>query len=950
MNEVKHLQSINIDSLLDSNISENSENFLLFLQAYYEWLETTEIEIINSSGNFSINERIIGSTSKAFGIVKQVTDDKLIILAKSRTTFKTNEDITGQISNQTATIVSIKDNVIRASGNITDYRTVEKSIDNYVDYLKNELFQSIPVEYFDNKSLVASKFRDFFRSKGTEQSYRFFFKLIYNESIEFYYPGTDILRVSDGKYENPEIVRAVVTPRIFEFFGKTIRGVTEDDLANVVDIQVFFIGGIEIAEMTLKFVSGSFAGGSTITTLEDPTLTTTLYGIISDVQIETGGSGYNVGDSVIISGDGFEAEAVVSSISSSSIFELLITNITDFGLGIGYRIGTQASVDNTGTNGFGLVVRVTNIENPYTVTDTVNAISYTVGNIKTLSIINPGVGYEKPPVVTIEDTTIKNLGLLSEQLITIDSPGNLFVVGEQLIFTGGSGSGANGIIAGVDEIFANREISDLSANLISEFSSTPLNEPYEKNDILLEDDSIIIIDGGSSPLDVLKLEEWVGFGPISRIELSDFGFGYTNESLPTISVATANGFSSQLTVRAVQGTGTIVNVQTGTVSNIGTIRKINVTNFGINYTTATVSAAAAGDGNAILTPIISGKARRSGNWINDDGKINFKVLQDSFFYQDFSYVIRSGIPFNVYAETLKSLIHPAGLQQFGEITITSFINESQEFIASINRIVIDIQIFFDIGVVDMISEIFNKYKLEVSNEINVYFSQFGESKIEEFSANLISEFASNALNDIFNFEIRDITDRVYSFFITNLISYEPDIQTKNYKIATVDNLDESNALIVFKDTTILVENDIRLQTVSDRLISELSANLISEFADVPLNTPFDINNIENVTNKYKQIQGTVSYVSNSGIALETTLISLLEDLNIRTLQDLTFNDDLPIVSGNGTIFEVDYLVDDAFVANNEYFVVDYLLSNTSMIIDRSPENVFTDVIAYKQIA
>ena len=74
------------------------------------------------------------------------------------------------------------------------------------------------------------------------------FKLLYDENIEFYYPGTDILRISDGNFEKTQVIRTIAVSAdsrdIFLFLNKTIRGQTSGVLANVVDIKKFFIGNL----------------------------------------------------------------------------------------------------------------------------------------------------------------------------------------------------------------------------------------------------------------------------------------------------------------------------------------------------------------------------------------------------------------------------------------------------------------------------------------------------------------------------------------------------------------------------------------------------------------------------------------------------------------------------------------------------------------------------------
>lgn len=52
-----------------------------------------------------------------------------------------------------------------------------------------------------------------------------------------------------------------------------------------------------------------------------------------------------------------------------------------------------------------------------------------------------------------------------------------------------------------------------------------------------------------------------------------------------------------------------------------------------------------------------------------------KILQDSFYWQDFSYDIRSGEMINRYRDVAKSLLHPAGMMMFGSVHIKSIVNK-----------------------------------------------------------------------------------------------------------------------------------------------------------------------------------------------------------------------------------------------------------------------------------
>ena len=193
MNDAFFKPSLNIESFIGENSSVNTERFLLFVKAYYEWIQSTTLSLTNKTGTFVVGETVVGTTSGGIGSIKEVKTNSIIIAPTSRTVFAYAESITGQTSGATATISIIKDNIGRASGNILNYKNIETSIDKYVDYLKEELYPSIPLSYYGDKKLIAQYFKDFYESKSNEQSYRFLFKLLYNQDIDFYYTGEDIL-------------------------------------------------------------------------------------------------------------------------------------------------------------------------------------------------------------------------------------------------------------------------------------------------------------------------------------------------------------------------------------------------------------------------------------------------------------------------------------------------------------------------------------------------------------------------------------------------------------------------------------------------------------------------------------------------------------------------------------------------------------------------------------
>ena len=83
-----------------------------------------------------------------------------------------------------------------------------------------------------------------------------------------------------------------------------------------------------------------------------------------------------------------------------------------------------------------------------------------------------------------------------------------------------------------------------------------------------------------------------------------------------------------------------------------------------------------GDGNAVVTATIGGyEDDHATRWIGDDGFVSAaNYIQDSLYYQAFSYVIKSGNTIDKWRAYVKRLVHPAGLALFGRTLITNLLD------------------------------------------------------------------------------------------------------------------------------------------------------------------------------------------------------------------------------------------------------------------------------------
>ena len=52
-------------------------------------------------------------------------------------------------------------------------------------------------------------------------------------------------------------------------------------------------------------------------------------------------------------------------------------------------------------------------------------------------------------------------------------------------------------------------------------------------------------------------------------------------------------------------------------------------------------------------------------------------IQDSRFYQDYSYVVKVGESINTWRDSIKRSVHPAGWNVFGEVSIATTLAQAQ---------------------------------------------------------------------------------------------------------------------------------------------------------------------------------------------------------------------------------------------------------------------------------
>ena len=597
-----------VNSQVPFFVRNDHQNFVKFLEAYYEWMEQQDA----------------GANTQQFNVITR---------AKNVRSFNDIDDVT---------------------------------IDQFTNELYKTFIKLIPEDAIADKAIILKNVKDFYRARGTEKSIRFLMRILFDiQDTDFYYPKKDVLRASDGKwfiekslkFSDVFIDNVLVTTLedIGNFVGQTIVGSQSGATAAVERIDTYYEGSTQVRELKISNQTKDFFSGEQVsaTFVENGTTKTiianTFSGIVNTVTLIKPGTLYQVGDLVQVeSNTGSGAVVRVDAVTTGNIRSLFLKT-----RGSGYKLddpifiaditgtGATANVSNVKSDGtvhpnsYNIVISLisseanTNISNSiYSVlngananTTLANAFSYftysNTGPVITGSIITSGNGYSPNPVFSTQaNTRISNLGILGE--LDIIDGGQNYQIGDTIEFInvlGGYGFGASANVTNVNAQASNA-INDVR------FVEVPGH-----------------IIGGS---------------------------GYDQDFLPRANVISSTGNGANIIVKSVLGFGATYQAIS---SAIGQILRLTLVSGGSGYETVpTLNLSSSGDGTAqAVATIVTGAFTYPGRWLNDDGHISsYNFLQDRDYYQNFSYVIKAKESIEKYRQALKDLIHPAGMKVFGE--------------------------------------------------------------------------------------------------------------------------------------------------------------------------------------------------------------------------------------------------------------------------------------------
>ncbi|NDB85701.1 MAG: hypothetical protein EB127_23820, partial [Alphaproteobacteria bacterium] len=253
--------------------------------------------------------------------------------------------------------------LVDISKNILSYRDIDKSLDIFEQKLYDTFLKNIPEDAIVDKKFLLKHVKDFYRARGTEKSIRFLLSILFGEdSVEFYYPKKDVLRVSDGKWYIQKSLRVndlylngsadSTLQALNKFVNRKVTGNTSGASATVERVDKFYEKGTAVEELIITDILGTFENGEQVFSLYEDTdgstksVTANVFGgILNTVTVTNGGSNYIVGEYPSVEGgSGTGANVRIDRVSTGGISSISVVEG-----GAGYQVNTFALFSGGGS-------------------------------------------------------------------------------------------------------------------------------------------------------------------------------------------------------------------------------------------------------------------------------------------------------------------------------------------------------------------------------------------------------------------------------------------------------------------------------------------------------------------------------------------------------------------------------------------------------------------------
>src|SRR5210317_493140 len=687
---LKNKVSPHIESQLPEFVQSDNPLFGLFLKYYYEFLEAGELTVTGSNnyvieetitknfildeneenivledsvGKFTVGETITGQTTGATArILVDDFDDNKRLFITSQQRFQTGETVTGNTSGATTTVASYRANPVQNIQQLLAYADVDNTVYDFLDKFRDSFMDSLPNTLADGlaKRKLIKNIKDMYAAKGTRDGHKLFFRILFNEEATIIYPRDNMLRVSDGQWSTDRVIRVIQTGTsdFTKAIGQRLTGSTSGATALIATVVKFREGNDLIAEINVdaNSVTGTFVADEIVTTTDttlDLQISATVKGVVTGGVVTLGGAYYDTDDPVVLTGGNGNnaATARVESAGAGSIDEVVIENG-----GSGYTAGEELRFDLTNTEGKDVRAKIAVVGGGFLL-EPLTSPDNIITEDGELIVTDDDIQYIS------KEQTVGEL----DHLVLED--GDQIVIEEETfrdIATNQTSGGAHDIAMGYWSASIADEIGEITKVHMINRGNGFIKLP-------LVSDSATTSGSGSRLFAASTVSPMVGH--VEGISITNFGLRYTTNPQVVL--------NRNILVQNVSGAfaaGDTLTSHTGTVVDFDSARNILEVQTSVDFNqgdsittitgaTATVYQASASEATSTVGVI----GTKVGNFVSDRGKVSVDTMriQDSLYYQDYSYVIRIGQSINQWRESIRRSVHPAGWNVFGEVSFAS---------------------------------------------------------------------------------------------------------------------------------------------------------------------------------------------------------------------------------------------------------------------------------------
>ena len=661
-------------------------------------------------------------------------------------------------------------NVTDRTKNLLNYKDVDKTTSEFLDYFTNDFLSYFPKELLADEKKIVKIAKKLYQSKGTPASYQFLFKVLYGSDVDFFYTKDAVLKASDGKwYVAKSLKLSSTNPNFLNIQNLRVFGETTKSIATV---ETSVLAGTKtevfISDIERLFQSGEFIrvvdSNNQDVLFDGQPLRAKVVGQISQIKIDPNNRGllYQPGDPVVVYGglnseEGIGATATVGTTTTGSIQRVSVSRG-----GFGYRVDPYGKVSVT--NAPGAILKIgdlspvaantanatyipidyigkkylttigaanyvfSNIATSNANTSLMNAFSFTAFAtypISSVLVDNGGGGISLPPVVSANSTyysednavlgDLASLGILAP--IQIISGGTYYRANDKIHILGGSGYGA---YANVTSVSANGQI--LTVSYVHPQGSTRLQYPLGGMGYRLQllPTANVVSSNVTASGAILSVPGILGAGSefgvtvdragsISTISIQNYGEDYI--ATPNVSLKVQDIVVSNVSLTNIPQTGDVVyqgtdfanssykatvseaNITTPFDDPIDSIWTVRVYNYNAipsktiplkvnnkNISMPVNSLTTYGDGTAKATAIfLNGLTISEGQYLDTAGQLSSYDVLESEIYNNFTYEITLEKEIAKYRDILLNLLHPTGMRVLGKYALKS--NTSTNFTA-----------------------------------------------------------------------------------------------------------------------------------------------------------------------------------------------------------------------------------------------------------------------------